>query len=109
MWSNRWSTMPIHAMPNVRLPKPDHRATLDRMPGSSVPVIRQPFGPGDAVPFWAQTNTGDLRDMVFDVVADPTEDRDLSDTDLDGRMEEVLRSVLRSVEAPADQFERLGL
>ena len=109
MWSNRWSTMPIHAMPNVRLPKPDHRATLDYMPGSSVPVIRQPFGSGDAVPFWALTNVASSRDLLFDVVGDPLEDRDLSSTDLADRMEGVLRSALRDIDAPNDQFQRLGL
>ena len=109
MWSNRWSTMPIHALPNVRLPKPDHRATLDYMPGSSVPVIRQPFEPGDAVPFWAMTNTGQARDLLFDVVGDPLEDRDLTGTDLTEQMEGVLRSVLHDIEAPVDQFQRLGL
>ena len=50
MWSNRWSTMPIHAYPDLRLPLPDDRAVLDRMPGSTVPVIRQPFAAGDALP-----------------------------------------------------------
>ena len=53
MWSNRWSTMPIPAFPQIRLPRPDGRATLDRMPGTDVPVIRQPFEPGDPLPFWA--------------------------------------------------------
>ena len=46
MWSNRWSTMPINAIPRYRIPKRDERAWLDRMPGSTVPVIRQPFEPG---------------------------------------------------------------
>ena len=31
----------------IRLPKPDHRARLDYMPDSDVPVIRQPYQPGD--------------------------------------------------------------
>ena len=53
MWSNRWSTMPIMSAPELRLPRPDDRAELARMPGSDVPVIRQPFGAGDDVPFWA--------------------------------------------------------
>jgi hypothetical protein len=109
MWSNRWSTMPIHAMPNVRLPKPDGRAVLDYMPGSTVPVIRQPFGPGDAVPFWAMTNAGEPRDLLFDVIDDPSEDRDLCGTDLENRLIEVLRGALSDVGAPADQFERLAL
>ena len=37
MWSNRWSTMPVHACPTLRLPRPDDRAWLDRMPGSTCP------------------------------------------------------------------------
>src|SRR5690606_15025560 len=53
MWSNRWSTMPVHSLPDLRLPRPDHRAVLDRVPGSDVPVIRQPFAAGDPLPFWA--------------------------------------------------------
>jgi len=109
MWSNRWSTMPIHAMPNVRLPKPDSRAVLDYMPGSDVPVIRQPFGPGDPVPFWAMTNAGEPRDLLFDVIDDPFENGDLCGTDLENRLIEVLRGALSDVGAPADQFERLAL
>jgi len=109
MWSNRWSTMPIHAMPNVRLPKPDSRAVLDYMPGSDVPVIRQPFERGDAVPFWAMTNAGEPRDLLFDVIEDPSEDRDLCGTDLESRLIDVLRSALSAVEAPLDQLERLAL
>ena len=53
MWSNRWSTMPIHALPDFRMPRPDDRAWLDRLPGSEVPVIRQPFDASDRLPFWA--------------------------------------------------------
>ncbi len=37
MWSNRWSTMPIHGHPDLRLPPPDDRAVLDHMPGSNDP------------------------------------------------------------------------
>ncbi|MGH8631371.1 MAG: sulfatase-like hydrolase/transferase, partial [Burkholderiales bacterium] len=51
MWSNRWSTMPVPSRPELRLPLPDERAVLDRMPGSKVPVIRQPFRAGDLLPF----------------------------------------------------------
>ncbi len=39
--------MPIPAYPDVRLPRPDRRATLETMPGTDVPVIRQPFVAGD--------------------------------------------------------------
>src|SRR5262249_39194403 len=38
LYSNRWSTMPIPRVPDLRLPLPDDRARLDRMPGSKVPV-----------------------------------------------------------------------
>jgi hypothetical protein len=34
VWSNRWSTMPIHPFPELRMPRPDHRATLEEMPGT---------------------------------------------------------------------------
>ena len=53
MWSNRWSTMPVHAMHELKLPRPNRNAYLDYMPGSDVPVIRQPFKPGDALPYWS--------------------------------------------------------
>ena len=52
MWSNRWSTMPVHGLTFPLLPLPDDRAELDRMPGSTIPVIRQPFEAGDLLPFW---------------------------------------------------------
>ena len=49
VWSNRWSTMPAGTT-QLRMPKPDERAWLDRMPGSKVPVIRQPFQAGRPAP-----------------------------------------------------------
>ena len=51
MWSNRWSTMPIPTMPSVRLPNPDKRAYLDYMPGSDIPVIRQPLPTRGSITF----------------------------------------------------------
>jgi len=108
MWSNRWSTMPIHAFPNVRLPRPDRRATLEYMPGSDVPVIRQPFGIGDPVPYWAQTS-GDYPDLVFDVVDDPAETHDITDVHVGRRLAAELRDELAAIGAPDDQLARLGL
>ena len=52
MWSNRWSTMPVPQIPALKLPMPDRNAFLDFMPGSEIPVIRQPFQPGDMLPYW---------------------------------------------------------
>jgi len=107
MWSNRWSTMPVHGRPELRLPRPDERAVLDRMPGSSVPVIRQPFADGDLLPFWAYTRfTGN---HLYDLSVDPTEDENRRGEALESELADKLRTALIDVEAPADQLLRLGL
>jgi arylsulfatase A-like enzyme len=108
MWSNRWSTMPVHVKGIVELPKPDDRAYLDRMPGSDVPVIRQPFAAGDALPFWVGRETIG-RHHLYDVDLDPDEYENRVGEAVEREMIELLREALRSVEAPAEQFERLGL
>jgi arylsulfatase A-like enzyme len=108
MWSNRWSTMPVHAIPGLRLPRPDARATLDTMPGSEVPVIRQPFAAGDAVPYWARLGSFSGHHL-YDLVDDPGENLNLVGTPLEADLIELLRHALDDLEAPADQFERLGL
>ena len=110
MWSNRWSTMPVHVDVEgmTWLPLPDGRATLDRMPGSTVPVMRQPFRAGDLLPFWGW---GDFTgDHLLDRAADPDGTQDLGPDhpDIAGVMEQ-LRAALQEVDAPEDQFVRLGL
>jgi hypothetical protein len=107
MWSNRWSTMPVPAFPDLRLPRPDRRARLDYMPGSDVPVIRQPFEPGDPLPFWALGRADEH--LLFDLDEDPTEDRNLAGTAAEADAEELLRVALASVDCPDDQLVRLGL
>ena len=110
MWSNRWSTMPLGMLHTHRIPRPDKRAVLDFMPGSEVPVIRQPFEAGDPVPYWAAASRGDDH-YLFDITEDPTErvnragsgSRDESDAI------ELLRTALLDVEAPAEHLERMGL
>lgn len=98
--------MPVHGHPQLRLPLPDDRAALDRMPGSIVPVIRQPFTAADRLPFWAYSRfEGNL---CFDVDEDPGEERNLASTEAGGEMEEQLREALREIEAPDDQLTRLG-
>ena len=47
------------------------------MPGSDVPVIRQPFEPGDRLPFWVGSNAVDAH-FLFDLDEDPGEDENLS-------------------------------
>ncbi len=110
MWSNRWSTMPVHAgLDGVTwLPLPDDRAELDRMPGSEVPVIRQPFRAGDLLPFWAWG--GFTGDHLVDRVEDPEERQDLGPAAAAAPDAlEQLREALRAVDAPGDQLERLGI
>lgn len=107
MWSNRWSTMPLVSAHDIRLPRPDDRAELARMPGSDVPVIRQPFAASDDLPFWAWGASAQNR--LFDLGEDPTEDHDLAGSHEEATMTELLRSALVDIEAPGDQLERLGL
>jgi hypothetical protein len=109
MWSNRWSTMPVRAFPDLRLPRPDERATLDHLPGTDVPVIRQPFDPSDALPFWAGGRF--QGDLLYDRAEcqETGTIRDRSDTAEVKEMAELLRDALRSIEAPEDQIARLGL
>ena len=108
MWSNRWSTMPIHAVPGLRLPRPDHRAWLDTMPGTDVPVIRQPFSPGDGLPYWALNPAIDDH-HCYAYVDDPEEEDNRLNTPDEADLLELLRVALGEVEAPAEQFERLGI
>ena len=108
VFSNRWSTMPIHAFPEVRMPRPDHRATLGTMPGSTVPVLRQPYGPGDQVPFWAQLGRFS-GDHLYDLSIDPAEQENRSASTEAVEAVDWLREVLREIEAPVSQLERLGM
>ena len=107
IYSNRWSTMPTHVIPRYQaLPLPDDRAVLDRMPGSGVPVLRQIWEAGDAVPFWAASRF--QGNKLFDLAADPGEE-----TSLIGGAEETaaagrLAAALAAIDAPAAQFQRLG-
>ena len=72
MWSNRWSTMPVNIGGFNELPAPDERAVLDHMPGTTVPVIRQPFRPGDLLPFWVAGADSD-RHHLYNLDVDPDE------------------------------------
>jgi hypothetical protein len=108
MWSNRWSTMPLNIAGFEPLPPPDERAELAFMPGSSVPVIRQPFGPGDRLPFWAMTRPADHH--LYDVTVDPDEGENRAgEARARDEMVDLLHTALDEVEAPADQYARLGL
>jgi len=108
MWSNRWSTMPIHVSAAYRIPRPDARAKLDFMPGSSVPVIRQPFESGDALPFWALNARPDDHHL-FDLDNDPEERENLRGSRLERRGIDLLRAALEEVEAPSEHLARMGI
>jgi hypothetical protein len=108
MWSNRWSTMPLHLPGVVGLPDPDDRAWLDHMPGSTIPVIRQPFAPGDRLPFWVGRAAVD-RHELYDVGIDPDEQENRVGTRDEAEMIELVRVALAAVDAPAEQLVRLGL
>lgn len=111
MWSNRWSSMPVHGPglgPDVTLPPPDARAWLDFMPGSTVPVLRQPFLPGDRLPFWVGAGHVDTNHL-FDLDVDPAEEEDRAGTRAEAELVELLRSALDAVEAPREQYLRLGI
>jgi arylsulfatase A-like enzyme len=107
MWSNRWSTMPIPSRPSLRLPRPDERATLDRMPGTRVPVIRQPFVAGDLLPYWALGAFSG--NHLYDLENDPAEEENRAGEKREREHADRLREALLEIEAPADHLERLGL
>lgn len=108
MWSNRWSTMPVHVRGLVELPPPDDRAFLDRMPGSTVPVIRQPFAQGDAMPFWV-SNAIVGQHHLYDVDLDPDERENRVGERAERELQDLLRTALAELDAPTEQLERLGL
>jgi arylsulfatase A-like enzyme len=109
MLSNRWSTMPTHGQvdPRTALPLPDHRAFLDRMPGSDVPVLHQTWTQGDGVPYWARFRASG--NHLFDLENDPDETENLVGGRLEHALADELRDALIEVGAPATQYERLGL
>lgn len=66
-----------------------------------VPVLR--------VPAWAMGSPAEFGTLLFDLESDPDQEDPLRDDELELRMAELLVTVMRSNEAPKDQFERLGL
>ena len=111
MWSNRWSTMPVpqSLAEFAKLPKPDQRAWLDTMPGSDVPVIRQPFETGDVVPFWVGGGAHLGEHHLYDLDVDPDEGENRTGEATEREMIDLLRTALDALEAPDDQPARLGL
>ena len=100
--------MPVHVRGIVELPPPDERAWLDRMPGSRVPVIRQPFAAGDALPFWVgRGHSG--QHHLYDIDVDPDERENRRGESVEREMIDLLRTALAELEAPVEHLARLGL
>ena len=108
MWSNRWSTMPVHQMPSLKLPMPDKEAFLDFMPGSEIPVIRQRFRPGDLLPYWCVGQKSDWH-CLYNLKNDPSEEENLLGSADEASMLDLLRTALSELEAPDEQLARLGI
>lgn len=106
--------MPVHGHPELRLPRPDERAWLDYMPGTRTPVIRQPFHPGDMLPFWAYGGLVD-ENILYSRADDPQQERNMAApagtemSTLENDLLEGVRESLRSMQAPDDLMQRLGL
>jgi len=111
MWSNRWSTMPVqHDLAAfVKFPTPDRRAFLDFMPGSDIPVIRQPFAEGDALPYWAGGGRSVGQHHLYDLDVDPDEGENRRGESAESDMVDLLRAALDAVDAPQEQLSRLGI
>jgi hypothetical protein len=99
--------MPVWQFHDLKLPPPDDRAVLDKMPGSKVPVIRQPFVDGDMLPYWAAGYFDG--NHLYNLANDPDEDENLAGSKHEKVAADLLHDALNEVEAPSDQFERLGL
>jgi len=108
LWSNRWSTMPVAGMPELTLPLPDGRAYLDTMPGSQIPVIRQPFREGDLLPYWAM-GMPTAQHHLFNLGEDPQEEHNRVGSRRERQSKELLKAALAAIDAPEEQFLRLGL
>ena len=78
------------------------------MPGSEIPVMRQPFAEGDLLPYWSLD--APINDhQLYDIDNDPDENNNLCGQTEESRMLEMIHSALTDLEAPKEQFERLGI
>ena len=78
------------------------------MPASDIPVIRQPFQPGDLLPYWAMAPTiGDHH--LYDLDVDPFENENRVGEKKEKAMLDLLHQALTDMQAPREQFQRLGL
>ncbi|MEL7208815.1 MAG: hypothetical protein AAGK32_11400 [Actinomycetota bacterium] len=79
------------------------------MPGSDIPVLRQPFVPGDLLPFWAGSPRLVGQHHLYDLELDPDEQENRVGEAMEDELRELLRTALDDVDSPEDQYTRLGL
>jgi hypothetical protein len=73
-----------------------------------VPVLRQPFEAEDELPFWCRRmRLGEHH--LYDLGNDPEERDNRVGTAAEAHLQAVLVEALRSVDAPPEQLQRLGL
>ena len=71
-------------------------------------MIRQPFASGDFLPFWAYGVETDHH-LLHDLDADPWQTENRAGAPDEKEAVDLLRAALDEVDAPAEQYERLGL
>jgi arylsulfatase A-like enzyme len=106
LYTNRWSSAPWW-----RMPRPDDRAELGRfMPRVDMPVGRQRLT-GEEMAAIHNIRLDDLAEgsLLFDIEADPAEQRNLAGTPAEKDAAARLKARLEAQAAPQEQLERLGL
>jgi arylsulfatase A-like enzyme len=109
MWSNRWSSITPYNSEVARLPNPDRRASLDYMPGTDVPVIRQPYAAGDRMSMFAMARDPHATTHLYDLDVDPHETENRAGEKLERDYIDLLHDALDELEVPDDHYRRLGL
>ncbi len=105
-YTSRWSTAPWWNQP-----RPDERTEFGRfMPRVEMPMARQPVGT-DQMMRTNNINIENLQEgsLLFDLMEDPDQEKNLAGTDLETGAASRLRTVMEQQGAPPEQFERLGL
>jgi hypothetical protein len=79
------------------------------MPGTGIPVIRQPYADGDRMPMWAGGRSILDNHHVYDLSEDPDEQENRVGESVEADLAELVRVALGELEAPPEQLVRLGL
>ena len=109
MWSNRWSTMPVHgdARSQAAAPEPQRVSRLHaglRRAGDPPTVQAR-----RRVAVLVARHRARANITAIDLDNDPSETENRLGSHDEADMIELLRVALKTIEAPAEQFERLGI